>query len=182
MATERTMRAEKLQLFDEISKLLTGANFIYFVSYKGLKAKEITEFRIALAKTGSVCHVLKNRIVRKVAEVNGMTALAEAKISGDTAVIIGSDDPGQTAKVIEEFAKNTKGILAAKAGYMEGAMLTDKEVSAMADLPTKDQLRAQLLGLLVAVPTGLVRVLNAEAASIVNVINAYKNKLEETSN
>ena len=56
-----------------------------------------------------------------------------------------------------------------------------EQVVAIADLPGKDALRAQLLGLLVAVPTGLVRVLNAKASSIVNVINAYKNKLEENS-
>ena len=60
-------------------------------------------------------------------------------------------------------------------------MLTDSEVKAIAALPSKDQLRAQLLGLLVAVPTGLVRVLNAKVSSIVNVINAYKNKLEEAN-
>ena len=60
-------------------------------------------------------------------------------------------------------------------------MLTDAEVKAIAALPSKDQLRAQLLGLLPAVPTGLVRVLNAKVSSIVNVINAYKNKLEEAN-
>ena len=60
-------------------------------------------------------------------------------------------------------------------------MLTDAEVKAIAALPSKDQLRAQLLGLLAAVPTGLVRVLNAKVSSIVNVINAYKNKLEEAN-
>ena len=61
-------------------------------------------------------------------------------------------------------------------------MLSDTEVVAIAGLPSKDALRAQLLGLLNAVPTGLVRVLNAKASSIVNVINAYKNKLEEKAN
>ena len=58
-------------------------------------------------------------------------------------------------------------------------MLSAAEIKAIADLPSKDALRAQLLGLLNAVPTGLVRVLSAKAGSIINVINAYKNKLEE---
>ena len=66
--------------------------------------------------------------------------------------------------------------------YMEGRMMSDKDVLAIAALPSKDALRAQLLGLLNAVPTGLVRVLNAKVTSIVNVINAYKNKLDETQN
>ena len=108
----------------------------------------------------------------------GLTALAEYKLSGDTAVVVGTD-AGAAAKVIDTFSKDTKGVLAAKCGYIEGVMLSDKDVAAIAGLPSKDALRAQLLGLLVAVPTGLVRVLNAKASSIVNVINAYKNKLEQ---
>lgn len=182
MSTAKTMRAEKVQLFDEIAELIDGASFIYFVSYKGLKAQELASFRAKIAATGATCHVLKNRVLAKVAEAKGITAVAQAGIRGDTAVIFGADDPGQTAKVIEEFAKSTKEILAAKGGYMEGGMLSAAEVKAMASLPTKDQLRAQLLGLLMAVPTGLVRVLNAKAASILNVLNAYKNKLEEKPN
>lgn len=108
--------------------------------------------------------------------------LAETRLTGDTAVIVGKGDAGQVAKVIEEFSKTSKGVLAPKAGYMEGRMMSDKDVLAIAALPSKDALRAQLLGLLNAVPTGLVRVLNAKVTSIVNVINAYKNKLDETQN
>ena len=182
MSTAKVMRAEKVQMFEEISELFEGATFIYFVSYKGLKAKELAAFRGKIVATGAKCHVLKNRVLAKVAEAKGFTAIAQTKISGDTAVIFGTDDPGQTAKVIEEFAKDTKNVLAGKGGYIEGGMLSADEVKAMANLPTKDQLRAQLLGLLVAVPTGLVRVLNAKAASILNVLNAYKNKLEEKPN
>ncbi|OQA87694.1 MAG: 50S ribosomal protein L10 [Lentisphaerae bacterium ADurb.Bin242] len=179
MSTEKSRRSEKIQMFDDIARLIVGAQFVYFVTYKGLRSKDLAAFRNLLAKNDAQCHILKNRLVRKVAELNGMTALAHTKMTGDTAVIIGGGDAGQIAKTIEEFMKTTKGILAPKAGYYEGAMLSDKEVIAIAALPSKDVLRAQLLGLLNTVPTGLVRVLNAKVASIVNVVNAYKNKLEE---
>lgn len=179
MNTEVSRRAEKIQMFDDIARLIVGADYVYFVTYKGLKNKELNAFRDLLAKNDAQCHVLKNRLVRKVAEQNGMTALANTKMVGDTAVIVGSGDAGQVAKAIEEFTKTSKGILTPKAGYYEGAMLSDKDVIAIAALPSKDALRAQLLGLLNAVPTGLVRVLNAKVTSIVNVVNAYKNKLEE---
>ena len=178
MSTEKSRRSEKIQMFDDVARLIVGAQFVYFVTYKGLKNKELNAFRDLLAKNGAQCHILKNRLVRKVAEANGMSALASTKLTGDTAVIIGGD-AGQIAKTIEEFMKTSKGVLAPKAGYYEGAMLSDKDVLAIAGLPSKDALRAQLLGLLNAVPTGLVRVLNAKVESIVNVINAYKNKLEE---
>ena len=168
------MRSERIQIAKDIAALLTSSQFIYFVSYKGLKVADFNVFRSKLAE----CHVFKNRVVTKVAELNGMTALAEYKLSGDTAVVVGTD-AGAAAKVIDTFSKDTKGVLSAKCGYIEGVMLSDKDVAAIAGLPSKDALRAQLLGLLVAVPTGLVRVLNAKASSIVNVINAYKNKLEQ---
>ena len=97
------------------------------------------------------------------------------------AMVSGKGDAGPVAKAIKAFSTETKGVLSAKGGYFDGEILNAEQVIAIADLPGKDALRAQLLGLLVAVPTGLVRVLNAKASSIVNVINAYKNKLEENS-
>lgn len=173
------MRPERIQIGSDVTRILTESGFLYFVSYKGLKVKDLKVFRDQLAQAGAECHVLKNRLVAKMAEINGMQALAGLKLKGDTAVVCGNGDAGQVAKVIDEYSKSTKGVLAAKCGYFDGAVLSDADVQAIAGLPSKDVLRSQLLGLMVAVPTGLVRVLNAKASSIVNVINAYKNKLEE---
>ena len=173
------MRQEKIQLGNDIAAMLTSSEFVYFVSYKGLSTAEMNNFRDKLYAAGANCHVLKNRVVRKVAELNGLEALANTKITGDTAVVVGNGDASAVAKVITEFTASTKEVLAPKCGYFEGAMLSAAEIKAIADLPSKDALRAQLLGLLNAVPTGLVRVLSAKAGSIINVINAYKNKLEE---
>ena len=175
------MRPERIQIAKDVGEMLTSAEYLYFVTYKGLKVKEMDQFRTKLAAVGAQCHVLKNRIVRKVAELNGLEKLAESRITGDTAVVMGSGDVGAAAKVIDDFTKETKGVVSAKCGYFDGVMLSAEEVKAFAGMPSKDVMRAQLLGLLVAVPTGLVRVLNAKASSIVNVINAYKNKLEEAN-
>ncbi len=182
MKPQKAMRSEKIQMFDDVAGIIVGAEYVYFISYNGLKSKEINAFKDELAKCDAQCHVLKNRLINKIAEKNGMTALAETRLTGDTAVVVGKGDPGQVAKVIEDFSKTSKGLLAPKAGYMEARMMSDKDILAIAALPSKDALRAQLLGLLNAVPTGLVRVLNAKVSSIVNVINAYKNKLDETQN
>ncbi len=166
------MRQERIQLGQDVAALLT---------YKGLKVKDVDSFKKQLAPLGAECHVLKNRFINKMAELNGMDALAGFKLTGDTAMISGKGDAGPVAKAIKAFSTETKGVLSAKGGYFDGEILNSEQVIAIADLPGKDALRAQLLGLLVAVPTGLVRVLNAKASSIVNVINAYKNKLEENS-
>ena len=175
------MRQERIQLGQDVAALLTGSDYLFFVTYKGLKVKDVDSFKKQLAPLGAECHVLKNRFINKMAELNGIDALAAFKLSGDTAMISGKGDAGPVAKAIKAFSAETKGVLSAKGGYFDGAVLEPQQVIAIADLPGKDALRAQLLGLLAAVPTGLVRVLNAKASSIVNVINAYKNKLEENS-
>jgi len=175
------MRQERIQLGQDVAALLTGSDYLFFVTYKGLKVKDVDSFKKQLAPLGAECHVLKNRFINKMAELNGLDDLAQFKLSGDTAMISGKGDAGPVAKAIKAFSAETKGVLSAKGGYFDGAVLEPQQVIAIADLPGKDALRAQLLGLLVAVPTGLVRVLNAKASSIVNVINAYKNKLEENS-
>ena len=176
------MRSERIQIGNDVAKLLTSSDYLYFVTYKGSTVKDLDKFRSQLSQAGAECHILKNRIIRKMAELNGLTALAETTIKGDTAVVLGKGDAGAVAKIIDTFSKDTKGVIAPKCGYFDGVMLSDTEVVAIAGLPSKDALRAQLLGLLNAVPTSLVRVLNAKASSIVNVINAYKNKLEEKAN
>ena len=175
------MRQERIQLGQDVAALLTGSDYLFFVTYKGLKVKDVDSFKKQLAPLGAECHVLKNRFINKMAELNGMDALAGFKLTGDTAMISGKGDAGPVAKAIKAFSTETKGVLSAKGGYFGGELMNSEQVIAIADLAGKDALRAPLLGLLVAVPTGLVRVLNAKASSIVNVINAYKNKLEENS-
>ncbi len=175
------MRPERIQIGNDIVTLLKSSSFLYFVSYKGTNVQDMDKFRAKLAEAGAECHVLKNRVVTKVAALNGLDQIASLPLKGDTACVCGNGDVGAVAKIIDDFANDTKGVIAAKCGYYDGAALSAEDVKAIAGLPSKDALRAQLLGLLVAVPTGLVRVLNAKASSIVNVINAYKNKLEEAN-
>ena len=66
------MRPERIQIAKDVGEMLTSAEYLYFVTYKGLKVKDMDQFRTKLAAVGAQCHVLKNRIVRKVAELNGL--------------------------------------------------------------------------------------------------------------
>ena len=120
MKTQKAMRSEKIQMFDDVAGIIVGAEYVYFVTYKGLKSKEINAFKDELAKCDAQCHVLKNRLINKVAEKNGMAGLAETRLTGDTAVIVGKGDAGQVAKVIEEFSKTSKGVLAPKNDERQG--------------------------------------------------------------
>ncbi|UDQ97571.1 50S ribosomal protein L10 [Lentisphaerota bacterium WC36G] len=172
------MRFEKQYVVNYIGDLVENSAFVYFVSYKGLDVTKFNEFRDELFKQSAECHVMKNRLVTKAAELRNLDDLAALKLAGDTAMVCGTGDAGAVAKVIKEFAKENEQ-LAAKAGYIDGSVLTAADVDAIASLPSKEVLQAQLLGLLEAPKRNFVSVLNNSVTSIVNVVNAYKNKIEE---
>ncbi|MBN2640769.1 MAG: 50S ribosomal protein L10 [Victivallales bacterium] len=172
------MRSEKKQLVGEIGQVLTDSAFVYFVSYKGLPVKHFTVLRDELAKHDARCIVLKNRLILKAAQLNDLSDLAGIDLADDTALISGTGDAGAVAKVIKDFNKSHNQV-AAKAGMIEGGVLTAADVDAIAALPSKEALQAQLLGVLQAPARNLVSVLNNSVASIVNVLNNYKEKLED---
>lgn len=172
------MRSEKIQLVDEIGQILTGSDYVYFVSYQGIPVKHIATFRDQLAKHEANCTVLKNRLIRKAAELNDISGISELELSGDTAVISGAGDAGAVAKVIKDFGKDFEQV-SAKAGYIDGGVLSVSDVEAIAALPPKEILQAQLLGVLQAPSRNFVSVLNNAVAGVVNVINNYKEKIEE---
>jgi large subunit ribosomal protein L10 len=171
------MRSEKTHLVNYIGGLLKDSDYVYFVSYKGLNVGEFSDFRSQLADNNAECHVLKNRMIKKAAELFDIDALAKFELKDSTALISGTGDPGAVAKIITEFGENNKAV-AAKGGYFEGATLSVSDVADIAALPPKEVLQAQLLGVLQAPARDFVCLLNAKAATILNVLNAYKDKLE----
>jgi large subunit ribosomal protein L10 len=175
------MRAERIQLVNDIGQMLADTNYIYFVSYKGLTVKDLTAFRNELSAHASECHVLKNRLIRKAAEIHGVPVVAGLDLRGDSAMIVGKGDPSAVAKVIDSFA-SSHDKMSPKAGYLEGQALGRDDVVAIAKMPPREVLLAQLLGILQSPARNLVGVLNAKATSIVNVVSAYLRKREGESN
>ncbi|MDD5697038.1 MAG: 50S ribosomal protein L10 [Victivallaceae bacterium] len=171
------MRSEKTHLVNYIGGLLKDSDYVYFVSYQGLSVADFSDFRSRLAGSNAQCRVLKNRLIKKAAELFDLEALAGVELKDSTALISGSGDPGAIAKIITEFGDKNKAV-APKGGYFEGVALSVNEVNEIASLPSKAVLQAQLLGVLQAPARNLVSLLNAKAASILNVLNAYKEKLE----
>ena len=171
------MRIEKKQMVEEIGALMKGADFLFLISYKGLDVAAFSELRGKLAEKNAECRVLKNRLIRKAAEKEGLDVITQLDLSQDTAVVAGSGDPGEVAKVIDSFGKDFNAV-APKGGCLDGAALTSAEVKSIAALPSKEVLLSQLLGVLQAPSRNLVSVLNTKATEILNVLNAYKDKKE----
>ena len=172
------MRSEKTYLVNQIAAGLTDSDYVYFVSFQGLKVKDFAGLRDQLFNVKANCHVYKNSLIRKAVELNNIEALKDLALAGDVAMVFGKGDPGAVAKVLVEFSKGNE-VVQAKGGMFESAMLTPAEIADIAALPSKDILQAQLLGVLQAPARNLVSILNNKAASILNVLNAYKDKLEK---
>ena len=172
------MRNEKHFLVKQISDMIGNADYVYFISFAGLTVKDFSELRNQLAAQNAVCHVLKNTLIRKAGEALKIEGLETIDFTQGTALVAGKGDCSAAAKVLAEFGKKNDKV-AAKGGYMDGAVLSSAEAGSLAELPSKPVLQAMLLGVLQAPSRNLVTVLNAKAASILNVLNAYKEKVEK---
>jgi large subunit ribosomal protein L10 len=166
------MRAEKTQLVRDIRALIESSSSLLLMGYKGLTAAEFRALRSALATAGSQCHVVPNRLLKIAAGESGLTDLGQAELKQDTALVTGGADPVAVAKVLREFAKTHEEAVL-KLAVVEHRLCTAAEAAALADMPPREVLQAQLLGLLQAPAVQLVRVLNAKVASVVYVLNAY---------
>ena len=174
------MRIEKQYLVASIVDAVKNSDYVYFVSFAGLKVKDFSDLRNQLAEAGARCTVQKNTLIKKAAAQLNLE-LEAIDLTASTAMVFGKGDCSAVAKLLVEFGKKQEQVKA-KGGYMDGAVLSSAEVGALADLPAKPVLQAMLLGVLQAPSRNLVTVLNAKAASIVNVVNAYKDKLENANN
>ena len=172
------MRSEKRHVVESIAQMIDGSDYCYFVTYAGLKVKAFETLRNDLAKQNASCHVLKNSLIRKAAAELKIDALDALDLTKSTAMVYGKGDCGAVAKSIAEFSKKNEQVQT-KGGYVEAAFLSAADVAAIADLPPREVMLAMLLGLIQAPARNLVSVINQGVAQIVNVTNAYKEKLEK---
>ena len=169
------MRAEKTQLVKDIGALLDASSHMFLVNYQGLKVSDFRSLRDALAKVGAQCHVVPNPLLRKAAEQRKLPCLDGLPLTADNALITGGTDPVAVARVLRDFAK-THEKMKIRAGALSGVLLGSRQVLDLADLPPKEILQAQLVGVLAAPLRNLVSVLNAKVASIVYVLQACIDK------
>ena len=176
------MRAEKNSMVQELAGLLEGRSAV-LISYQGLTANVFNGFRAKVAGEGinGSCHVVPNTLLKKAAAQLGLDALANVELSGDTAMVSGPDAVSLVRAVKDFAAAEGKDKVKVKLSCVEGQLLNASDTMALANLPSKEVMQAQLLGLLQAPAAGIVRAINAKVASILYVLNAYKAKLEQTA-
>jgi len=164
---------EKKAVVAEVSAEIAKAQGIVVAEYRGLEVGSMTELRAKARKSGVYLRVLKNTLARRAVAGTPFEKLAEQMVGP---LVYGiSPDPVATAKVLNEFAKaNEK--LVIKAGAMPNAVITAKEVKALALMPSREQLIAKLLGTMQAPVVQFVRTLNEVPSRFVRTLAAVRDQ------
>jgi len=152
---------EKQAVVAEVGAQVAQAQTIVLAEYRGIQVADITRLRATARKSGVYFHVLKNTLARRAVHGTPFESLAD-KMVGPLVYSI-SADAVAAAKVVHEFAR-TNDKLVVKAGSYNGKMLDAAGVNALASVPSKEVLLAQLCGLLQSPVSGLARVISAIAA------------------
>jgi large subunit ribosomal protein L10 len=164
------MRPEKTLIVSDIREKLQASPYLLIVDFTGMKVPHFESLRTRLADAGARISVVRNTFLRIAATELKMPELSDL-LAGQTAMVTGDTDICAAAKVLKTFAAEFKKPTV-RAGVLDNAALSADQVAALADLPSKDVLRAKLLGLLQTPASQFVRVLNEPAASLARVLKA----------
>jgi len=165
----------KQQIVEELKGLLGEAEMALVLDYKGLTIKEMTDLRIRLQAANGVCKVTKNTLMRRAIDGDSTWSELESLLTGTNAFILVKGDVGGAVKAVQSFQKDAKKS-EMKGGLFEGKLLSQADIQAIGDLPTKEVLMAQIAGAINAVatklavginegPSGLARALKQHAES-----------------
>ncbi len=168
-------RTQKQNLVASLKVLFEGVNLVVITRQSGLTVAESTKLRRQIREAGASFKVAKNRLARLALEGTKFAELGPM-FTGPTA-IAASQDPVAAAKVIVDFAKTNEKLVVV-GGSLDGQALDVDAVKSLAALPSLDELRAKLVGMLQTPATRVARVLNAPAGQVARVIAAYAEKGE----
>ena len=170
--------AKKEASIEELRKRIAAAKYLFFTNHQGLSVTELGKLRSALRKDGSTYSVVKNTLF-SIAAGDELANQLEAFLAGPTAVVFAAEDPIAPAKALKQFGDQVKP-LDVKAAYIDGKVVDGKQVAALAAMPPKAALQAQLLGMFASPMRGLVTVLAADRSGLVRIFNARAKQLAES--
>ncbi len=168
-------KQKKIDSVAEITADLQSADIYYFVDYRGLTFAEITELRKRLRKVDADLKVVKNTLGKIAANNAGVDGLDEL-LAGPTAITYVHGDPAKVAKAIQDFLKEKRKASIIRGGKLQKSVLTAPEVEALALLPSREVLIAQVVGAIASPLQGLANVLNGPIRGLVMVLAQVQEK------
>jgi len=170
---------KKEQAVAEIRRLIESSTVTISADYTGMSVSAITDLRRVLREAEVEFHVVKNRLAYLAADEAGKPLLKEI-VEGPTGIAFGFGDPVAPAKALVDFISTTRSPLKIKGAVLDDRRLTAEEVSALAVLPSKEELIARLMAQLQSPITRLASVLNAPLTGLVTVLHRASETGTET--
>ncbi|WP_406677331.1 50S ribosomal protein L10 [Moorella sp. ACPs] len=172
-------REAKAAAVAEIKEKLGNSIVTILADYRGMNVAEMTKLRRQLREAGVEFKVVKNTLTRRAAQELGLEGL-EPFLEGPTAAAFSLNDPAAPAKILSEVMRNSK-TFQIKAGVLQGRIIGLDEIKALADLPSREELLAKVVGGFQAPLAGLVNVLAGNIRNLVYVLEAIRKKKEEAA-
>jgi large subunit ribosomal protein L10 len=167
----------KQEIVAGLKQDLDGATMVAVINYQGLTVAQITDLRRRLRPKGGLCTVTKNTLMGKAISEDTNWQALEPLLSGSSAFLVLRDDIGGAIKAYYEFQKTTKKT-ELHGGVMEGRILTGDQVKAIGDLPSKEQLMAQIAGALNSVTAKIAIGVKEVPSSIARALQAHVDKVD----
>jgi large subunit ribosomal protein L10 len=168
------MRPEKASIVEDLSTKLSKSPFLIITEYTGMNVLQFSELRSRLAGAGAQCRVVKNTFLRRAAAEVGYPDLAD-NLYGQTAIVTGESDVCAAAKILKGFSTEFQKP-AVKLGVLDKLIISKEQIRDLADLPPKEILRSQLLGVLKSPLQKLVVLLSEPGASLARLLKARVDK------
>ena len=159
---------EKIETVEDLKGRLHGIKTVFLAEYRGLTVAQLSDLRKQLRAVSAEYKIVKNRLARLAITSSDAAGLGTS-LRGPTGMVLAKGDPVSVAKTLQTFAR-TNQALVVKVGVVDGQMLEPAGLKALADLPSRDALRAQIVGALQGPLAQLVGLLQAPQRELVYVL------------
>jgi large subunit ribosomal protein L10 len=170
---------DKKALVAEVAEVAAKAQSVVAAEYRGLSVSQMTELRAKARKSGVYVRVVKNTLARK-ALAGTLFESVGPKLKGPLVLAFSKDDPGAAARVVKDFAKANDKLVATLVS-LGGPVLSAKDLDAVANLPTREQALAMLMGTLKAPAQKLVSTIAAVPSKLVRTLAAVRDQKQAAS-
>ena len=174
----RTLENKK-EIVADLKETLSESTLALVIEYQGLTVAEISDLRRRLRPSGTVCKVTKNTLMGIAIKDDEKWQPMSELLNGSSAFLLVKEDFSSAIKAYQEFQKATKDKTTLRGGVMEGKLLKEADVKALGDLPSKEQLIAQIAGAINAVATKIAVGINEVPSSLGRALQAYADKDKE---
>ena len=171
--------AEKVTKVHELTQKMAGSKAIFLADFTGLDVASVTNLRSQLRKASVEYEVVKNRLAKRAAHEAGIAGL-DQYFAGPTAIAFAKDDPVEPAKILQKFI-DVGGKITIKSGLVDGQIISADQFKALATLPSRDQLLAQVVRAVQGPLSGLAGALSGLLRNLVGVVAAIEKKQSESA-